>query len=173
MSAHTQYLAKTRDGRTVHPGDTVTTFRGEPTIFRGITRIPEGSSTGKVCTDLGEHYPSVVGLTLTPAPSGSQDHSGDSGRAGTVPLIGWANMGYAVLAAVPASGRAAGDWYVAATDLSGHAVTWSCQRSITADGFVFSAGHFFDSAFADLNTERALASMVKRAGVRDYGDESR
>ena len=54
------------DGTEVRPGDPITDFRGEPDVFRYISRAPGGNSSGKIITDAGnELYPSVFGLRIT------------------------------------------------------------------------------------------------------------
>ena len=61
------------DGSEVRPGDTVINFRGEPAIFRSLTRVPgDGTATnGKIIVDEpgwegAERYPSVYDLTVVP-----------------------------------------------------------------------------------------------------------
>lgn len=54
-------------GREILPGDTVVTFRGESTVFRYVSRLPEHGKEGKVFTDIrpgGEFYPSVLGARI-------------------------------------------------------------------------------------------------------------
>ena len=56
------------DSRTeIRPGDPVTDFRGDPDVFRYVSKAPGGSSQGKIITDReSELYPSVFGLRIVP-----------------------------------------------------------------------------------------------------------
>lgn len=64
------YTVTDRDGRVVTPGDTVTSFRGEPARFVCVTRGPEYNGTAKVAvawpdeSDSREYYAQVFGLTV-------------------------------------------------------------------------------------------------------------
>lgn len=59
------------DGSEVKSGETIYDFRGEPWVFAGITRVPNGASTGRVYVDgapvnnyKSEFFPSVFDLTI-------------------------------------------------------------------------------------------------------------
>lgn len=83
-----------------------------------------------------------------------------------IPLLGYVNHGYAVIAVVPGAGRLPGDWYVTAVDTRGEAVTWHAGRSTAGNYFVFDSGHYFiDRTRPELNTEQALTDMCQRAAV--------
>lgn len=43
-------------------GNTYMSFRDEPMILQRITKPHKPSSTGRVLTDCGEFFPSVIGL---------------------------------------------------------------------------------------------------------------
>lgn len=61
------WKAVTGDGTEVRPGDALTDFRGDPDVFRYVSRAPGGNSSGKIITDRGhELYPQVFGLTIVP-----------------------------------------------------------------------------------------------------------
>lgn len=64
MSATSDYVAMNENGEIINEGDMIGTFDGQSTIFRKVTRAPEAPSTGRVLTDLGEHFPGVYGLVL-------------------------------------------------------------------------------------------------------------
>lgn len=57
-----------RDGTEVTPDSIITDFRGDDWRFIGITRVPNGASTGRVYVDNGsyktEFFPSVFNLTI-------------------------------------------------------------------------------------------------------------
>jgi hypothetical protein len=52
-------------GKLINPGETITSFRGEPHVFKYISRAPEAGKTGKIIVSLPnstqelEFYPSV------------------------------------------------------------------------------------------------------------------
>ena len=56
-------LIETRTGREVQAGDTMPDFRGEPHIVRDWYARP-APSTGRVTTDKGSFYPSVIGCHI-------------------------------------------------------------------------------------------------------------
>jgi hypothetical protein len=62
-----------KNGRTPIMGDTVVDFRGEASIFLGVSRAPEGCSSGRVAVlrdGRTEHlYPSVFDLQIVPTES--------------------------------------------------------------------------------------------------------
>jgi hypothetical protein len=63
----THKLIDPAGGTEVKPGDPVTDFRGDPDVFRYVSKAPGGNSQGKIITDRGgELYPSVFGLTIVP-----------------------------------------------------------------------------------------------------------
>jgi hypothetical protein len=49
-------------GRPVLPGETIYDFRGDSHIFEGGIKPKHSGSTGRVCTDQGEFYPSVFNM---------------------------------------------------------------------------------------------------------------
>jgi len=60
-------LIHTETGKEIMPGDTVVSFRGEETVFRYVSRLPEFGKEGKIFTDIrpgGEFYPSVMGARI-------------------------------------------------------------------------------------------------------------
>lgn len=57
-------LINEETGAEIKPGDVVPNFRGEPTRFLYVSRIPEGNSGGKIVTDGREVYPSVLGAYI-------------------------------------------------------------------------------------------------------------
>jgi hypothetical protein len=63
----TARLINEETGEEVQPGDTVLTFRGEATVFRYVSSLPEFGKSGKVFTDIrpgGEFYPQVFGCRI-------------------------------------------------------------------------------------------------------------
>lgn len=59
----TARLISTITGREIRPGEEVTTFRGEVTVFRYVSGLPWCGKSGKIFTDIrpgGEFYPGVV-----------------------------------------------------------------------------------------------------------------
>lgn len=61
------YRVTDSEGNEVHPGDTVTDFRGNTETFRGVSRGPDfrGDSAKVTVEDLpGEYYATVYGLTV-------------------------------------------------------------------------------------------------------------
>lgn len=55
-------LVSEGSGTPVNVGDGVRTFRGESAVVKDGTAPRSENSTGRVETNLGEHYPSVYGL---------------------------------------------------------------------------------------------------------------
>lgn len=54
-------------GEEILPGSTVPNFRGEPTRFLYVSRLPNDGSEGKIMTEQsvgGEYYPSVLGARI-------------------------------------------------------------------------------------------------------------
>ena len=49
-------------GNEVRPGDTVVSFRGEPTVITGGRPPHHAGSTGRVYTQGAEYYPGVFNL---------------------------------------------------------------------------------------------------------------
>lgn len=67
MLNDTHKLINPDNGTEIRPGDPVTDFRGDPDVFRYVSKAPGGSSQGKIITDRGfELYPSVFGLAIVP-----------------------------------------------------------------------------------------------------------
>lgn len=54
------------DGNEIHPGDTVTDFRGETATFQAVSREPLPGKDAKVVTEerLGEQYARVYKLSV-------------------------------------------------------------------------------------------------------------
>ena len=59
----------THEGREVHEGDVITDFRGEKSVFSGVSRGPEYNGTAKVIAlrgeSRGEYYAGVFDLVVT------------------------------------------------------------------------------------------------------------
>lgn len=65
--------SETGPGTEVNPEDTIYDFRGEPWTYLGITRVPNGASSGRVyvesasdSTYKSEFFPSVFDLVIVP-----------------------------------------------------------------------------------------------------------
>lgn len=84
-------LMDLKTGAEIMPGDTVTTFQGEKTVFRFVSRLPEPGKTGKIITDIrpgGEFYPLVVGARIETR--NTLDMQADSAGGGrTYPRTGY------------------------------------------------------------------------------------
>lgn len=61
-----RYRVTDSNGLAVHPGDTVTDFRGDTATFRMVSRGPLPGKSAKVVTDerFGEQYAGVYDLTV-------------------------------------------------------------------------------------------------------------
>ena len=58
------YVVTDGNGKLVRPGDTVTSFRGEPGVFQLVSRGPQYNGTAKVIVDGREYYDRVWHLTV-------------------------------------------------------------------------------------------------------------
>ena len=81
MLNDTHKLTDPATGTEITPGTAITDFRGDPDVFRYVSRAPGGNSGGKIITDRGgELYPSVFGLAIVPRDENSdrsEDQAGD------------------------------------------------------------------------------------------------
>lgn len=57
-------VTRAATGQVVKHGDTVTSFRGEPGVFQGVTRGPAYNGTAKVLVGGREYYERVWGLQV-------------------------------------------------------------------------------------------------------------
>jgi len=49
------------EGVEIKIGDSVTSFRGENAVVKGMTEPHKAGSTGRIYTDAGEYFPNVYG----------------------------------------------------------------------------------------------------------------
>jgi hypothetical protein len=66
-------LIEPMSGVEITPGETITDFRDQPHVFHAITKVPDGSSQGKIQVggEFGpEYYPSVFRLKIVPRAKG-------------------------------------------------------------------------------------------------------
>lgn len=65
-----EYKVVDKTGKEIKEGDEIVDFRGDKSIFRGITKVPGGASTGKIATQnpgsdwSQEYYPQVFNLKI-------------------------------------------------------------------------------------------------------------